>query len=374
MALQHVLFVDDHQGVRSIAQRALEQEGYAVAVAGDGVEAMESIQRILPDVIVSDIMMPRMDGYALYERVRSHPELVAVPFIFLTAKSEREDILLAKALGVEDYLTKPFDCEELLVAVRSRLARARAISESSEAQLAKLKHEIISVLSHELRTPLCHITGYAELAIDQVAALSTDEMLGLLGAVHDGGKRLVHIVEDLLALVRADSGVARDEYRSLARVRSDLAAIIEQTVDHYRARAAAAGIEIQIVIEGALPAAEICEPFFVDALGRLLDNALGFSGDAKLVVVGARDMGSRIKIAVQDFGVGIPSAEMVHLFERFHQSERHSQEQQGLGLGLAIAQEYANLHGGHITARSEPGAGSTFTIWLPAVGLHRAPG
>ncbi|RLC85875.1 MAG: hypothetical protein DRI79_10805, partial [Chloroflexi bacterium] len=169
---QHILVVEDHEILLEAIRDILETAGYIVSTAPDGVQALQVMEKIRPDLIVADIMMPRMDGYTLYEAVRARPEWVPIPFIFLTAKTEKEEMLKGKGLGAEDYITKPFDAQELLVVVRARLKRAQAIREVTEAEFDQLKQQIITVLSHELRTPLTYVRTYTELALEEISSLS----------------------------------------------------------------------------------------------------------------------------------------------------------------------------------------------------------
>ena len=134
MAGKHVLVVEDHEALLVAIQDILEAEGYVVSTATDGIQALQTMATGRPDLIVADIMMPRMDGHDFYREVRDRPEWVSIPFIFLTAKAERADILKGKELGAEDYLTKPFDPQELVVAIRSRLGRAEAIRGAAAAE------------------------------------------------------------------------------------------------------------------------------------------------------------------------------------------------------------------------------------------------
>ncbi|MDW8103299.1 MAG: response regulator transcription factor, partial [Anaerolineae bacterium] len=134
-----ILVVEDNIALLHGLKDLLEHEGYRVLTARDGVEALEVMQKSCPDLIIADIMMPNMDGYVFYEAVRSRPEWVPIPFIFLTARTNREDIIKGKAMGAEDYITKPFDVRELLAVVRSRLERAKAVQEVTEARVEKLK-------------------------------------------------------------------------------------------------------------------------------------------------------------------------------------------------------------------------------------------
>ncbi len=177
---------------------------------------------------------------------------------------------------------------------------------------------------------------------------------------------MTRLVDDLLFLVQLDTRRTADEFRMLATVCRDLGTIVKRTVQQYEQQAAAHGVQLRATLRSDLPPVWLCEPFFADALGRLVDNGIKFSrGAGKRVTVSAVAAEERVEVAVSDEGVGIPAEEMPHLFERFRQIGRKQMEQQGVGLGLAIAQELIQLHGGEITVESTPGEGSTFTIWLP---------
>ena len=121
MEKQRILVVDDRETLLTAVQDILEIEGYIALTATNGVKALQVMEEIRPDLIVADILMPQMNGYALYEAVRARPEWASIPFIFLTAKAEREDVSKGKELGVEDYIIKPFEPQELLRVVRARL-------------------------------------------------------------------------------------------------------------------------------------------------------------------------------------------------------------------------------------------------------------
>lgn len=366
MGGERILVVEDHEPLLSAIRGVLEEEGYTIFTATDGVEALRLMGEACPDLIVADIMMPRMDGYAFYKAVRARPEWMLIPFIFLTAKAEREDVLKGKSLGVEDYLTKPFDSQELVIAVRARLERARAIWESTEAQFDQLKQQIVTILGHELRTPLTYIQGYTDLALEDVPSLSPDTLQDFLLGIKRGADRLTRLVEDLLFLVRLDTGRAAEEFRMLAAVHRDLDMIVERTVRSYEEQAASYGVTLEGKAESGLPPVWLCEPFFVDALGRLVENGIKFSRrEVRRVTVSARTVDGWVEVAVSDRGVGIPPEGIPFVFERFRQIDREQMEQQGTGLGLAIARELIRLHGGDILVESTVGEGSIFTIRLP---------
>ena len=365
---QRILIVEDNEPLLAAIQDVLETEGYVAFTATDGVRALQVMEDARPDLIVADIMMPRMDGYDLYEEVCARPEWVPIPFIFLTAKADKEDVLMGRSLGAEDYITKPFDPQELLVAVRARLGRALAIREVTEAEFDQLKRQITTVLGHELRTPLTYVRGYTELALDDVSSLSPDDIQMFLLGIKQGADRLNRLVDDLLLLVRLDTGQMARDFRLVAQVCRDLGEILERTAQQYEQQAADCGVTLETKVEPDLPPVLLCDLLFTDALGRLVDNGIKFCrGEGKRVTVSGRAADGWVEMAVSDEGVGIPPEEIPHLFERFRQVGRQQMEQQGAGLGLAIARELIHLHGGEITVESMPGEGSTFTIRLPAI-------
>jgi two-component system sensor kinase len=368
MAKQRILVVEDHKLLLQAIRDLLESQGYEVYLALNGVEALDIMQDVTPDLILSDIMMPQMDGYTFYEKVRENPKWVRIPFIFLTARGQHEDIKRGKALGVEDYLTKPFDTEEVAIAVRSRLERADAIQQATEREFDELKQDIVNVLSHELRTPLTYIAGYTELALEDASDLSPDELVTFLQGIKKGTNRLHGLVEDMLIGVQIDTRRSQQEYERFASVNSDLREIIHSTVQNYEHLAAEQQVTLEEELPEGLPPVELYQPFLEEALGRIIENGIKFSKKPpRRVLVKAESKDDKVHIRVMDKGPGISEEQQSYIFHRLQQLNRQEMEQQGTGMGLFIANAYVDMHGGEITVESEPGEGSTFTITLPVV-------
>lgn len=361
-----IIVVEDHDLLLLAIRDILEVEGYSVITATDGIEALKIMEEVTPDLIVADIMMPRMNGYELFQAVRERPAWVPIPFIFLTAKAEKEDRLRGKAMGAEDYITKPFDPEELVIAVRAKLGRSRAIRVASEREFEDLKQQIITLLSHELRTPLTSVYGYTELALEEAADMPTPEFQNFLLGIKKGADRLTSLVEDLLLLVQLDTGHVKKEFEVLSSVADNLSNIITQATLLHQAMADSKGLTLTLDIPDQLPPARIYETFVIEILSRLIDNAIKFSRDkGTQITVSAQVEDGYIAIAVQDEGIGISESQLDKLFERFSQLDRAKMEQQGGGLGLVIAKGLANLMHGDIRVESAVGEGSTFTLYLP---------
>lgn len=369
-----ILVVEDDlillEGVRDI----LDLAGYRVLTAGNGLEALRLLEgREQPDLIISDIMMPRMSGYDFYYAVRAHPEWVAIPFIFLTARGEKGDVRQGKQIGVDDYIVKPFEAEDLLVTVAAKLRRTAELRTVQEQEITSLKRSILTMLNHEFRTPLTYITAYAEmLSEDGVNADygQVSQFREFLQGIRKGSDRLQRLVEDFIFLVELETGEARKTYEGRREIVTDLRKLIEEVVADYAEAAAVRGLNLVMdVPERLLPILADTE-YLRNALGRLLDNACKFSwhGTIEVRACEHEEEGVRtVRIAVSDQGIGIGADDLPHIFSPFYQGNRAKTEQQGSGSGLAITKGIVELHGGQIEVESQPGVGSTFTIVLPGV-------
>ncbi len=366
-----ILVTEDHWALQQAVRDLLTDAGYRVLTATDGVEALELMHETRPDLIVADVMMPRMDGFELFDKVRENPDWVTIPFIFLTAKAEPEDIIKGKGMGAEDYITKPFNPDELLAVVSARLKRAEAIQEASEAEFDRLRRQIVSVLSHELRTPLTYIRGYTDLALEDLHTLPPEALQDFLMGIRRGTQRLSRLVEDMLLLVQIESGRLKEDFAAHCHVVDDPTPLIHKAMSKYEEKALSQQSALILRAEPPYTPIAVCDVFLVDALGRLLDNALKFSnGTQKPVVIDVESRPNWLEIAVTDYGIGIPVAEIPNLFQKFRQINRERYEQQGIGVGLYIARQLILLHGGDIDVDSEPGEGSTFTVRLPAADVR----
>ncbi len=201
MDKETLLIVEDNLILRKGLQEVLEFEGFRVYTAAHGLDALEQMGSIAPDLILSDIAMPVMDGFDFFRRVRARPEWVTIPFIFLTAHGERADILTGRDLGAEDYLVKPITREELLTAIRSRLARSRQLqmAQLQQAYRASLTMmaNAIEVRNEYTRRHVERVTSYALLLAENLGWQGRRlEHLRFGAILHDIGK--IFIRESIL--------------------------------------------------------------------------------------------------------------------------------------------------------------------------------
>lgn len=363
-----ILIVDDDIGIRSNVLELLQLSGYEVFSASDGVEALGVMQRHTPNLIISDINMPGMDGYTFFKSVRTNTRWALVPFIFLTARDQPLDVRHGISLGVDQYLVKPFDPDDLLVAVEARLSRIREIEDAAHNDVEAMKHRLMTTISHELRTPLTHIYGFVNLLHEEQDNLTREETERMVVAIQQGADRLVKLVEDLLLVARLDSGEIDAEVR-LNRYPAQLALLAAEAVVQHARESDRLGVEVIVQVPDGFVVS--CEPNRLrDVLSRLISNSIKFSrGPGSHVWLTAeRGADGSARITVQDDGIGISADHQKLLFQQFGQIDREQHEQQGLGMGLMIARGIIRAHHGDIEVSSEgvSGQGAAFTVVLPA--------
>ncbi len=352
------------QGIRDI----LEIEGYQVVTASSGVEGLEMLHSMPkpPDLIISDIMMPRMDGYQFFEAVRASEEWLDIPFVFLTAKGEKHDVRLGKRLGADDYVIKPMDPEDLLVVVESKLKRTAEIKDRYDSQVSSIKHNILTILNHEFRTPLTYMVAYADMLNTDAEHLTAEELRAFLRGVNSGADRFRRLVENFIALVELETGEARNNYEWRRQPVTDVRPLCNEVMEMTRPAAEERHVELIARVPESVPEFSADYEYLRAALVQLLDNAVKFSDKPNSRVELRVDSdASSVRFAVQDWGRGIEAAEFERIWQPFYQIERAQYEDQGAGSGLAIVRGIVELHGGRVDLQSTFGKGSTFTIILP---------
>lgn len=360
-----ILIVDDEPRVLEVVTLLLEEENYRVFQALDGESALSLLEEVQPDLIVSDIRMPGIDGFTLCERVRANPRLSNIPFVFLTAKGERGDVRRGMGLGADDYLTKPFDPEELLSVIEVRLARAVERQAVIDQAGSDLQDQIIRTLTHEFRSPLALVLGYTELLETSGQGMNEQDFQTILQGLQIGSSRLASLVEDFLLLSKLRTGAIA---RGISR--EPPPPLCPDQVVHLiaaGARDAAAARDISLVVDCTVPnlTTAISSEHLAEIVRRLIDNAIKFStGSAGQVTVTTRQEGNTWALMVSDNGIGIRQEALPSIFEAFRQVDRPEMEQQGAGVGLAIVRGLVEAYGGQVQVESTPCQGSTFTVWL----------
>lgn len=364
-----ILVVEDDAQILEILTILLREQGYHVVRARDGQTALSLVENTRPDLIVSDVKMPGMDGFTLCEHVRADPAFAHVPFIFLTARDEKADRRRGMVLGADDYLTKPFEPEDLLLAIDARLARVARTKEAFAEVGARLQDLIVRTLTHEFRTPLALVVGYTDLLESSGLGMDEREFQVALHGLHVGARRLANLVEDFLLLTKLNTGVLAQEVKDTVVGPIPPDQVVESAVRAARALAADRPVVLHGRYESGDAQVAITQRHLLEIVQRLVDNACKFSrSDGGEVRVITRPESDWWILRVEDEGIGISPDVIPGIFDAFRQVDRAHMEQQGSGVGLTIVRGLVQLYGGEVFVESTPGKGSTFTVRLPRAG------
>src|SRR5688500_9477974 len=197
-AHKKVLIIDDTEEIRMLISESLKLYGFITLVAPDGEQGIQMARQQLPDLIICDIRMPKLDGYATLTKLRDGEETATIPFIFLSGATEKLDVRRGMELGADDYLTKPFTHKELMAAVNTRLEKQAEVQRQPDKKLDELRGNITMALPHELSTPLNGIMGLANLMIDDYASMPPEEVLESAKFIHESAQRLHRLIENFL--------------------------------------------------------------------------------------------------------------------------------------------------------------------------------
>jgi two-component system, sensor histidine kinase and response regulator len=351
-----ILIADDEPGIRDSVALLLELHGHEVIAAADGKEALRRLAE-RPDLVFCDVDMPGMNGFEVLERARATPEGQAVPFIFLTGRTERAHLRRGMELGADDYITKPFGEQDIVRAIEARTRRQRTVRERIDGLVAEQRHVATAAWSHELLTPLVGVLGGVELIENEAERLTPAELREILGMVRAGAERQQRLSRKLIAYF----GLLAAEGRAGDATETDLGGLVEAAAGEVAAQERRQA-DVACRCEPALGLVDV--PGVALAVRELVENACKFSRPGARVEVVGRADGARYRLTVDDAGCGMTEAERAQIGP-FVQFGRERREQQGLGLGLAIARLVAACGGGELRLAASPAGGTRAELDLP---------
>lgn len=358
-----VLLIEDERDLRQATRDVLYYGGYEVLEAEDGAVGLELAREHLPDIILSDIIMPSMDGYDLIQALQENAITATIPIIFLTALSESRSMRQGMQLGADDYLVKPVMPDDLYTAIETRLKKHERIVQKHDTALSELRQNIVYALPHEMRTPLHLIMGFSNMLQINHESADPDEILKSATAIFEASKRLERMTENYLIYAQLEV-IAADpqEQANLTRYTTDNAhehiAGAAEDVAGNRERTGDLRFDLAPV------ALHISDESLMKMIRELVDNALKFSEAGTPVEVRGVDQDGYYSILIEDHGHGM-EAEAIQKIGAYMQFDRTLYEQQGLGLGLIIAKRLAELHNGRLTVESRKNVGTSVRVDLP---------
>ncbi len=355
-----ILIVDDEPALLMGLTATIRRHGYNVITAVDGNDGLRKAREALPDLILSDVMMPPPNGFELRRLMSLDSDLASIPFIFLTARSNIEDRVSGIREGADDYITKPFVTEELLARIEAVFRRVKTEQARGREQMKaiaqqdmdKLRNEILQNFHHELRTPLTNILMPLELAANNRFS-DPEEQSKFINIALNNADRLESLVTDLILLSNIDHGNL-NTIRQPIDVDVHILAPVRKRLERYKVKELELLTKISEQGKITAPRRE-----FIHAVVHLMDNAFKFSfekGQVSLSVQPRSNGG--VDILIQDEGPGILPELREKVFERFYQtSQGDSREYEGLGVGLTIARAVFQSLRGNVEILDSPKGG-----------------
>lgn len=368
-----VLIVDDTEPNVRLLAHVVKKEGYEVMAAFSGGDALSLIEKRKPDIILLDVMMPEMNGFEVCEYLKDQEEYKDIPVIFLSALSETDSKVQGFNVGGVDYITKPFQREEVLARIDLHVKLKKLQAELSnkveqlkqrEESLEKLnaeKDELMRIVGHDFRNPVTGIMGLAGFLEENIENIDVAEQSDILGIIKGSGQKLLNLVNGLLN---------KEEKASISELilqELDLRSTILDIIDLHRPTAVNKGIKIEKKLQ-EMSKKTVDKHKIEQILSNLLSNALKFTlqgGTIFVKLTEVEDNEGAIDLTVQDSGMGIPKDQLNELWDTTQKKIRYGTSgEKGSGMGLELVKKFTNLHGGEVTVNSVEGEGTTFTVRL----------
>ncbi|MDI6890979.1 MAG: response regulator [Thermodesulfovibrionales bacterium] len=345
-----ILIADDAVDTVELLKKRFHSEGYDTAEAYNGEEALKQVAECNPDLIVLDIMMPKIDGYEVCQRLKADENTRYIPVLMLTAKGEVENKVKGLDIGADDYLAKPFDYKELSARVRSLLtikaAREKLVEEEKAEALEKMMEEV----THEIRNPLTSIGGFARRVYEKLP--EGDSNKKYMEMIIDDVARLENMIKQLVELK-----TIAISYREPTNIND----VIMEALKLFEKEFEDKGIEVKTKLVDNPPLIPVDKEQMKVAISNLIRNSIeAMQERLKILKLTSQISDGRMEIQVSDTGKGIPKDKIKHIFDPFFTSKIY-----GPGLGLTFTLKIVQQHRGTISVESEPGKGTTFTIRLP---------
>ncbi len=358
-----ILIVDDVVSNVLLLKILLTNEKFQVCTANCGNMCVEQAKAEKPDLILLDVMMPDISGFDTAVILKKDPELKDIPIIFLTALNSPADLVKGFQVGANDFLSKPFNKEELVVRVMHQIelvAAKRLIQKQNRELLATINNrdKMYSVIAHDLRSPMASIRMVLNLAVATIPAdIVGEEIFGLIDKANKESEEVHDLLDNLLKWTKSQTGRLNVVLQDL-----DLNDIIPGVVDIFEMIAATKHIKLSYTGQSTIVRAD--NDMLKTVVRNFMSNAVKFSPENSSIEISVVTEGDFAKVSVRDHGVGISADRLGSIFHKGETTYGTGGEE-GSGLGLQLCQDFARKNGGDVSVESVEGEGSTFSVFVP---------
>lgn len=351
-----ILVVDDDQNILIDLKVLLEYQNYNVIIANNGQIGLQQALNHLPDLILSDISMPVMNGFEFLEKLKE-TKAANTPFIFVTAKGQYDALRKGMEFGADDYIYKPYDVNELLKAISTRLSKSVNIEKEIDLRFKDQRDNIKKAIPHEIRTPLTVIINNTGKLLSQ--DLDQDQK-DLVNEINIETNRLNKLLDKYITLTNIEMLGIEDVEKLRTKDTYIPSSIVKSLCDskfHNQDR------EFRLFIEDEINSIKIDQNHFQIVVSELIDNAIKFSEGKSVIKISTSNQQDKFNLSIENRGTPFPE-EKLNLIDEYNQFNRDQHEQQGLGLGLAIVKKVIDLYNGSFSINTNENDSTTVSIIL----------
>ena len=362
-----ILIVDDVMSNVLLLKVLLTNEKFAIATASNGRQALEQVDKENPDLVLLDVMMPDMSGFEVAQHLKANPKTADIPIIFLTALNSTTDIVKGFQVGANDFISKPFNKEELIIRVTHQISLVAAkriiLNKTEELQRTIAgRDKLYSVIAHDLRSPMGSIKMVLNMLILNLPSETIgDEMYELLTMANQTTEDVFSLLDNLLKWTKSQIGKLKVVYQDINMVE-----VVEGVSEIFTMVASLKNIKIvqDVPVENVAVRADI--DMIKTVIRNLISNAIKFSNEGSEVVVSLTEEDGMAIVSVKDSGCGIDDENQKKLLHTdTHFSTFGTNNEEGSGLGLLLCQDFVVKNGGKLWFTSKKGDGSTFSFSIP---------
>lgn len=361
-----ILIVDDVMSNVLLLKVLLTNEKFAIATASNGRQALEQVEKENPDLVLLDVMMPDMSGFEVAQHLKSNPQTAEIPIIFLTALNSTADIVKGFQVGANDFISKPFNKEELIIRVTHQISLVAAkrliLSKTEELQRTIAgRDKLYSVIAHDLRSPMGSIKMVLNMLILNLPSEKIGaEMYELLTMANQTTEDVFSLLDNLLKWTKSQIGKLNVVYQDV-----DLVEVTDGVIEIFSMVASLKKIRIhEMKPEKMMVNADI--DMLKTVVRNLLSNAIKFSKENSEVLVKMEEVDGMAVVSVQDHGCGISEEGQKKLLHTdTHFSTFSTNNEEGSGLGLLLCKDFVVKNGGKLWFTSKEGEGSIFSFSIP---------